>query len=55
MTAANGPDRAPSHRAFITLVIAEAVALAAGAAAMIVYDLGLAGAVGMAVLVAAFT
>jgi hypothetical protein len=49
------PDRAPSRRAFTALVIAEAVALTAGATAMIVYDLGIAGAVAMAVLVAAFT
>ncbi len=39
----------------VALVIAEAIALAAGAAAMIYYDLGLAGAAGMAVLVAVFT
>ncbi len=39
----------------VALVIAEAIALAAGAAAMIYYDLGLAGAAGMAVLFAVFT
>ena len=48
-------DPAPSRRGFAALVIAEAVVLAIGAAAMILYDLGVAGAVGMAVLVAAFT
>ena len=50
-----GADRAGSRTAFTALVIAEAVALAAGAAAIIVYDLGIAGAVGMAILVAVFT
>lgn len=53
MTAAS--DGALSRRSFAALVIAEAVALAAGAAAMIVYDLGLAGALAMAALVAVFT
>ena len=38
-----------------TLVLGEGVALAAGAVAMILFDLGVAGAVGMAVLVALFT
>jgi hypothetical protein len=42
-------------RAFVTLIVAEAIALTAGAAAIIAYDLGLAGAIGMALLVAAFT
>ncbi|HJS41655.1 MAG TPA: hypothetical protein VJ763_09690 [Sphingomicrobium sp.] len=50
-----GADPALSRRGFAALVIAEAVVLAIGAAAMIFYDLGVAGAVGMAVLVAAFT
>ena len=44
-----------SSRSFVALVIAEAVALTAAAAAMIIYDLGIAGAVAMAMLVAAFT
>ena len=48
-------DRASSRTGFAALVIAEAVVLAIGAAAMIFYDLGIAGAIGMAVLVAAFT
>ena len=55
MPAMSEPDRAPSRRTFTALVIAEAVALTAGAAAMIVYDLGIAGAIAMAVLVAVFT
>ena len=46
---------ARSRLSFVALVIAEAVALAIGAAVMIVYDLGVAGAIGMAVLVAALT
>jgi hypothetical protein len=50
-----GADPALSRRGFAALVIAEAVVLAIGAAAMTFYDLGVAGAVGMAVLVAAFT
>lgn len=50
-----GADPALSRRGFAALVIAEAVVLAIGAAMMILYDLGVAGAVGMAVLVAAFT
>ena len=50
-----GADRASSRTGFAALVIAEAVVLAIGAAAMIFYDLGIAGAVGMAVLVAVFT
>ena len=47
--------RAGSRTGFAALVIAEAVVLAIGAAVMIIYDLGVAGAVGMAVLVAVFT
>jgi hypothetical protein len=49
------PDLELSRRSLVALVIAEAVVLAAGAAAMIMYDLGLAGAIAMAVLVAVFT
>ena len=48
-------DRAAFRTGFAALVIAEAVVLAIGAGLMILYDLGVAGAVGMAVLVAAFT
>ena len=47
--------RAGSRTGFVALVIAEAVVLAIGAAVMIVFDLGVAGAVGMAVLIAVFT
>ncbi len=50
-----GADRARLRTGFAALVIAEAVVLAIGAAVMILFDLGVAGAVGMAVLVAAFT
>ena len=55
MPAISEPDRAPPSRTLVMLVIAEALVLTAGAAAMIVYDLGIAGAAGMAVLVAVFT
>lgn len=48
-------DHAPSRNKLVAVVILEAIALTVGAAAMIVFDLGLAGAVGMAVLVAVFT
>ena len=50
-----GADRPSSRTGFAALVIVEAVALAIAAITTILYDFGVAGAVGMAVLVAIFT
>ena len=50
-----GADRPSSRTGFAALVIVEAVTLAIAAITTILYDFGVAGAVGMAVLVAIFT
>ena len=50
-----GPAPARARLSFAALVVAEAAALAIGAALMILFDLGVAGAVGLAVLIAVFT
>jgi hypothetical protein len=50
-----GADRPSSRTGFAALVIVEAVALAIAAITTLLYDFGVAGAVGMAVLVAIFT
>ena len=55
MNAAMESNDAAGRGKLIGLVILEAIILTAAAAAMIVYDLGLVGAVGMALLVAIFT
>ena len=55
MNAAAEPAAPRSRRNLILIVVAEAVALAAAAFAMITFNLGWMGAVGMAVLIAAFT
>lgn len=52
--ATQGPGSA-SPRKFALLVVAEVIAVAIGAATMIYYDLGWAGAIGMAALIAVFT
>lgn len=53
-SATQGPGSA-SPRKFALLVVTEAIAVGIGAAAMIYYDLGWAGAIGMAALIAVFT
>ncbi len=54
MTAANSTD-SPSRRTFISLLIAETLALSLGVWAMIEFDLGWPGAIAMAAIVAVFT
>jgi hypothetical protein len=55
MNAATQSAESAGRRKLILLVIGEALTLAAGAAAMILFDLGWAGAILMALLIAAFT